>query len=1608
MGKKAMTPELATAFGNVLTQLGVTMADKAITKLMYNQGLPVDPRFPTFHQAKAIKLITNKLDKATRGIVKKVGTPLTNDTNMLLDEDTFFKNELARVEGDFRKLGGESSFLGPDGNQIWAYQDNNSFSKTVNEFKAGELTHLQDLQSSLWGRNSLWLAELLHAEQGAKNRDAFTLDLYGNYKQEDKGDKGDKASNLKFSDTYIDQVNKQLSGRYIGLAEADKGQQSYFYGPALRRSGISLNPLTNKVEFTNSSPETLSILTGYLADELHRMEVARKTIYGQEATETSEAIPPLADDKQILYYHYYQVAPGKGTFGENMDRIEGNAFKSFLFPTLHTTETVEVDGVEMTQNKLEQLGLTDANGKLVPLSKEALDNNPEVKDFLGTSFIDLVRAEIGTAIEAGLLNFDNGKLTNRLIDLNQLNEKGGDVFAVMGDYVLNSLIGNVEQTKMFNGDPALFKVKEIKEVGTLIDASKPSTPENTVQWADVDMFGDFRKRIPSTSASGKDFRIYNHSNGTPAVRSFYNSATVANIDGIGSEFFAGEDGKFNKGNLERISKATNLPVSELEKLFKPYLGVNVTDAQAWITLPVYKERLLGLGKWSPAHEDAYAAMYATDETPTPEQVKLLAMPLKTVHNELVKTNNDVMSLHYNKQSEAVLLPIMTKGTQLENLRLAMEAEDKFDSNGKLISKGGPDHVIVLDGKKAGGVGITDISDGNGNIVANPTFNSTKLSYRRLFLQQDLSTKGTKQTVVGSQGVKNVLSVVNPNEMYGEINGRDLIDKYHEVISQLSDIGLNSYKKTIGYSEETGINDKALRQLLANEFAGEISDNHIDAILGGINLDALPISKKIQNKLHAMLTKKSVKLKQLGGAMVQLSDFGFVGTEVDMDSKVKDGIVWLKDPKERLQPMRIDEEGVVHPAQILMPHSYLAKELKKQNIDIKGMTHSEIMKLIPKEVLEGFSYRIPNQGPSSNDAFEIVGILPEEAGDTMVAYSAITTKTGSDFDIDKAFVILPNFSIDKEGRVFYVKDNSPKGLENQRLEMMRDMLMHPSAYAAVMAPLDDPWLEKLATKIFPVKEKLKNLQFFTGNNQMKTKATFDSAKSLVGTIANHMTHHSLALSEGLYFNDYYLGKGVKVGNNTSLSNKVDENDNNVANTLGAFMNAIVDAAKDPYITRANINQFTANTAFMMARAGISREWIVSFMGQPILKELVAYTADAEGKFAKKGRNAKGEIIKPLDVLLADYDFKGNIHDINMKYMDEISTTTEELQANLTVGEVNKAEQIKILGQFLEWQKKAKQLNEVVKISKSDTDGATKNQGTAKLTENLLRKVIADDAVGNVDKLMGYDVVNGEAVFNGSRMTGTYFANSVRAARIMYEGMFVSNSPAVENLTDLMASMSGYVYLTPGAQSEEVDSAIKNEAYAMTATDTSAFDIAADVKEGSKYSEGQIGLHRLLFGNSEEASLAERLLEAKYGVHKDNALINALEVRAGDKNKPSAIFLPKGEALKEAKDDLYLAWEELKSENHYLADDLMLYSFYASGMSKAIGSFYEHIPMQFLSDKHFSDQIKHKIGEYSNPKFLEGKMDSIYKHLSSTDQLVPTVIDKVYFRMKTVDNKVAIPT
>lgn len=76
-----------------------------------------------------------------------------------------------------------------------------------------------------------------------------------------------------------------------------------------------------------------------------------------------------------------------------------------------------------------------------------------------------------------------------------------------------------------------------------------------------------------------------------------------------------------------------------------------------------------------------------------------------------------------------------------------------------------------------------------------------------------------------------------------------------------------------------------------------------------------------------------------------------------------------------------------------------------------------------KLLEIVGFRIPTQGPVSIDAIKVKGFLPPQAGDIIVLPTEIVKKAGSDYDIDKMQLYIPNYYTTLEGRVVYIDNNT---------------------------------------------------------------------------------------------------------------------------------------------------------------------------------------------------------------------------------------------------------------------------------------------------------------------------------------------------------------------------------------------------------------------------------------------------------------------------------------------------------------------------------------------------------------------------------------------------------
>lgn len=111
-----------------------------------------------------------------------------------------------------------------------------------------------------------------------------------------------------------------------------------------------------------------------------------------------------------------------------------------------------------------------------------------------------------------------------------------------------------------------------------------------------------------------------------------------------------------------------------------------------------------------------------------------------------------------------------------------------------------------------------------------------------------------------------------------------------------------------------------------------------------------------------------------------------------------------------------KDGTISKNKMKISKAKLLMPFRDLNLDISYEEFKEAVSkgLVDKRIFNNIlSYRIPNQSISSNDSVEIVGILPPGTSDSAIVYGEIVTKTGSDFDVDKLYLMMPSFDISKK-------------------------------------------------------------------------------------------------------------------------------------------------------------------------------------------------------------------------------------------------------------------------------------------------------------------------------------------------------------------------------------------------------------------------------------------------------------------------------------------------------------------------------------------------------------------------------------------------------------------
>ena len=159
----------------------------------------------------------------------------------------------------------------------------------------------------------------------------------------------------------------------------------------------------------------------------------------------------------------------------------------------------------------------------------------------------------------------------------------------------------------------------------------------------------------------------------------------------------------------------------------------------------------------------------------------------------------------------------------------------------------------------------------------------------------------------------------------------------------------------------------------------------------IPLFDLGTAELVESLVNSIIKDNVTKQKIRGGSCIQVSSFG-------LSDKLK-------------VKYNTDENGKTHVEYMECYMPAYAKEFyqafMKKTDDGNYILD---MKDFPEELRYAIGYRVPTEDKYSMAPLKIVGFLPQQNGSAIMLPAEITTLSGSDFDVDKMYIMLPEFDV----------------------------------------------------------------------------------------------------------------------------------------------------------------------------------------------------------------------------------------------------------------------------------------------------------------------------------------------------------------------------------------------------------------------------------------------------------------------------------------------------------------------------------------------------------------------------------------------------------------------
>lgn len=1316
---------------NWLTRVGITLSPTTIAVLQ-SEGLKLQKtnKFDTYNKlffaaTGPFRIIANNLKT-----IAETKEQVEVENSNLVAESSLYK--LAKLDSQYNDTA--SSHTHRSGaSYVFSYADNKYLTDRIRALKEDRdlLTGLADRSFS---KHSWWLKQMLKVVQAPDGSTVYARDKEGKVIL-------DNASNF----------NSQFELSYLSLQ-------------ALKEKGVPIVGRRSLDQLSVADHEKAKFMffqnTGQWNRKTERVaEFFMMTLSNKNTMlSVKSTVPPveLRSDNQIAdstvdFLIENTVLPEMQRMWDYKDShninnyTEGNKL-FYFFPELNTLEIFNEDGslkLDVLQTHKEEIRQIIR----AAITKEVGIKLQQWKDY---GFIT------GTEEHTSLNYFDNNYINFVKSKVTKPN---------------NSQVANYAATEMavayINHNVNLFQAVSTDPATQWKSATTKSKVEQV-----YDTFDNIGKRLGGEISPGRDLALVDKNQ-------TYNLAVV-------------QDVKLDSKALDKYAELH-------PELASSYKNINSTDAVEFITLP---EKLLFMrqsGKLNP--EQLETVDNIIDQIDSGKEVNLnlrqLNLILQVDKPIMVGTrvdSNNIESKVYVKSAAFTLIPQFIRGTELEKLnKLMLDKNIDRLAFSSAVKLGSPRDII-------------EIFDKEGNLKDNAADLLTtdkdifKIKRSYLKLQQETPLKEETQISRVSQaskllfvdildktgfklpGDKNAYTATELKDLYNDYYDQLFKNSYDELLKDLN-INPNSPETWSPHPEK--LNQIIQTELLERGYPPHDLDA-LEIVKEGdkarfkISPWALAKSGKLEAFLTSIVTNRIIKQKFNGYSFVMASEAGFKFKDVkelsDISEELKNKVVFTKKFTGELKPAL--ENNYLH--QVVIPWKFKTKLSNYLNAD----NTLDLSKVDP-EMLKLFGMRIPNQGPNSTAALEVVGFLPPEAGDAIIAPLDFVTQMGSDFDIDKLYTYIPNYEITKDGKLSKIREKSETNLKSYLQNKILDIHLSintnpdPDIQRSITRPLDTIELKNIARELENIAQSrqvssgIKALSPVSSTYQATKYNNSVVAATAIGAFAVQNTFNAIAQ----YVPDLKLirsidNKGkinyskIKFGNvtfngETDISKAEAKKANSFkSNNISALLSAAVDDEKEQILYKIGVNLQTISMANLLTQAGFSLKTTAYFLKQDIIQEYTKQLTLNRGN-SKRALEAvmKQEQFKDVPQVFMERGGRGE--EISQAVRDQFyefyNSSTSDMKSYLEQGPGAvdyKLAQYALLQKFIDLSS-----NEVKVLRKAQSLLNTDTAGTGK---NMFESLSKQRAVENLTQ---------SKLVNAHKLIGDYvdkFSEDIDAAELREQG------------------------------------------------------------------------------------------------------------------------------------------------------------------------------------------------------------------------------------------------